>query len=341
MAFSGSDVPQANKIWDVAALVQAVGHGADGDIALGAAIGKNDRQGRYYRLAAESIGLLEPVEAGHSELADDGAYLVAAPTKAAQRDILIASVLSSAFFRSFLAYIHSAGAGGRSDGDLIAWIDRNTDLSGATPARRYSTVRAWLEDLDLVDRTRWGLTAVPYDSADIEFRGDPREALPVGRRALVPFQGTAPSPKPSVDDSVIQYWVDRAKLERASTKHEELVATAARLSRDAGFDVSKNAFVDLFASGSAGSYLFEMKSNNEHNTVSQVRRAISQLYEYQYQQSLETSRLVLALESQPEDHLSWIVDYLVHARNILPVWAQGGAFGGPEMSQSRLPWLML
>lgn len=342
MTFLGGEVPQADKIWDVAALVDAVSSGADGDIALGAAIGKSARQGRYYRLAAESIGLLEPVIGGHSELSEEGENLVAAQQSPQRRNILIAAVLSSRFFRALLGFIESAGSNGRTKAQIVEWMGRNTTLSGSTTWRRYSTVRAWLEDLDLVTGAPDGtLFAAAYDVSFIDVQDDPYQPMPVGRRALMPFNGSPPVPKTDVDSETIQYWVDRATLERATQKHEEIVARAARLARDAGHDVSMNQFVDLFASGASGSYLFEMKSNNHSNTISQVRKAVSQLYEYQYQQALESSRLVVALEAEPIESAAWTVEYLVNARGILPVWENGDSFSGPAASRDRLPWLMV
>jgi hypothetical protein len=292
-------------------------------------------------LAAESVGLLEPVLAGHSELTNEGANLADARQRPQRRDILIAAVLGSSFFRALLGYIESAGASGRSQTQMVDWMERNTDLTGLTPERRYSTARAWLEDLDLVTRASDGtLIASPFEVSSIALQSDPYQPLAVGRRALVPFNGSAPDPKTEVDSETVQYWMDRTRLERATQKHEEIVARAARLARDAGHDVSMNKFVDLFASGASGSYLFEMKTNNQTNTISQVRKAVSQLYEYQYQQSLESSRLVIALEAEPTGRASWTVEYLVEARGILPVWEKGDAFSGPEVSLHRLPWLM-
>jgi len=69
-----------------------------------------------------------------------------------------------------------------------------------------------------------------------------------------------------------------------------------------------------------GFYLFEMKSTTDKNVHGQIRRAISQLYEYRYLQDLPEAKLVVVIENPPPQEKRWIIDYVVKDRNILIAW---------------------
>jgi len=335
-----TEVPQSDVIWDVAELVVAVSHGADGDVSLGAAIGKSDRQGRYYRRAAEILELLQPVQNGHSELTGEGAHLAAAQTRIERRPILIAGLMRSNFFKPFIDFVREGGEAGRSRLQQTEWITSNVDLEPSTINRRLSTVTSWLEELGLVTLTTdRRVIATDFVLSDIPVSGGLTESVAKGPRALTAFDGRTPIPRAISEGDVINYWVDQTKVDRAYNKHEELVAQTARLAMESGHDVSRNVFVDLFTIGEEGSCLFEMKTNHEGNTVAQVRKAVSQLYEYQYQQDLKNTSLALVLESEPTGGASWTIDYLTNARKILPLWEDGNAFNGPPISLQMLPWM--
>ncbi len=157
--------------------------------------------------------------------------------------------------------------------------------------------------------------------------------------ALVPLIGSLPVPKP-LAPAVITYLVDEVKRERARRGHEELVFRMAEILRQAGYECARNVFVDLFAASSSSQFLFEMKTNTLTNSVAQVRKAVSQLYEYSYQQDLPSATLVIVLERPLVGRVAWMVNYLVDARGILPVWANSaGGFTGPPASVAVMPWL--
>lgn len=63
-----------------------------------------------------------------------------------------------------------------------------------------------------------------------------------------------------------------------------------------------------------------MKSTTDGNVHSQIRRAISQLYEYRYLQEVPAAKLVIVLESPPPREKRWIVDYVVKDRKLLIAW---------------------
>lgn len=335
-------MPQADMIADVARMVEAVAVGRNGDQELADHIGKVDRQGRYYRLAAESIGLLEPVQAGVSTLTPRGVAYRDARDPQERRSVLVDGVMSNPVLRGLLNHISDAGVPGRTRSELVGWLADNTTMTGSTPSRRVNTATRWLEDLGLVTATagRYRVVADRYPTSALAPDVlDPRQSVTAVAPALLPFGEQAPQPR-SLEPNVISYLIDRAALERASQEHEELVHAVAARARAAGHNCSRNVFVDLFVSAPHARYLCEMKTNNAQNTVSQVRKAVSQLYEYAYQQDLEDAVLVLVLQQPPPPRSSWLVGYLVDARGILPVWSDGaGGFTGPPASTDALPWL--
>lgn len=67
-------------------------------------------------------------------------------------------------------------------------------------------------------------------------------------------------------------------------------------------------------------YFFEMKSTTDENAHSQIRRAISQLYEYRYLQQVPSAKLVVVIENPPPKEKKWIVDYVVNDRKLLIAW---------------------
>ena len=63
-----------------------------------------------------------------------------------------------------------------------------------------------------------------------------------------------------------------------------------------------------------------MKSTTDSNAHSQVRRAISQLYEYRYIQQMPSAKLVVVIENPPPTDKEWLVDYVVNDRELLIAW---------------------
>ncbi len=82
----------------------------------------------------------------------------------------------------------------------------------------------------------------------------------------------------------------------------------------------QNRYIDLSATINNSHYLFEMKSTTAANTHSQVRKAISQLYEYRYIQQASDARLVVVIENPVPRDKRWLIDYVVNDRQLLIAW---------------------
>lgn len=111
--------------------------------------------------------------------------------------------------------------------------------------------------------------------------------------------------------------------EKANLQHRAIVSLLANRLRARGIKPESNIFVDLCCRVPK-KMLFEIKSCHQGNLLSQVRKAISQLYEYRYRhEELQDAKVVIALESRPTGELAWLTNYLIKDRKIALCWLEG------------------
>jgi hypothetical protein len=122
--------------------------------------------------------------------------------------------------------------------------------------------------------------------------------------------------------------IARRKLAWANSTHEGMVSHLAHELRKRGYEPQYNTFIDLFCSRERDAIIFEVKSISAHNCLSQIRSAVSQLYEYRYIHELKQARLCIVLSSPPPEQ--WIISYLEEDRSIHLCWlSPAGGFDGP------------
>ncbi len=109
--------------------------------------------------------------------------------------------------------------------------------------------------------------------------------------------------------------------------------------RQAGAVPKANRYTDLTARWEGEDYLFEMKSTTDENAHAQIRRGVSQLYEYRYIQQVEKAKLVLVVENPLPREVLWIEDYLVKDRGLLLVWDGQGKFSCSPSNRAQLAFL--
>jgi len=128
--------------------------------------------------------------------------------------------------------------------------------------------------------------------------------------------------------------------DRARVSHRHLInLTAERISAAGGIPKS-NDLIDL-AVNLDSDFIFEMKSTTDANVRSQVRKGISQLYEYRYLQNKPEANLVLVVERPINAPNQWMNEYLENDRGVLLVWdGDDRLFGSPQASNA-LPFLNL
>ena len=109
--------------------------------------------------------------------------------------------------------------------------------------------------------------------------------------------------------------------------------------RQCGAVPKSNRYIDLSARLEVDDYLFEMKSTTEENLQAQIRRGLSQLYEYRYIQDVHQAKLVLVIENPLPRKLAWIENYLVKDRGILLIWDGDAKFHCSPENRKQLGFL--
>ncbi len=207
--------------------------------------------------------------------------------------------------------------------------------------RRISTILAWLKTLNIIEQKenekyyllKSIITTIPiidYNDIDqpiIPSTADLQEYETVEQRVL------------TARDMILIY-KSQAKLDRANSSHAQLVNLVADRIRSAGGIPKSNQIIDL-ATTMNEDFIFEMKSTNENNVKAQVRKGISQLYEYRYLQNKPNANLILVVERPLEGDNSWMIDYMENDRNIHLVWDGDNNLYGTAKTREQLGFLGL
>jgi hypothetical protein len=118
----------------------------------------------------------------------------------------------------------------------------------------------------------------------------------------------------------------RIKRQRRNLAHKELVNKMDAWLRRLGANPKENDHIDLFAKiPDDGSFIFEMKSGGE-SILEQIRKGLSQLYEYRYRYRAmidDDVSLCLVLPEPPAS-IPWAADYLCKDREINVCWFEDG-----------------
>lgn len=197
-----------------------------------------------------------------------------------------------------------------------------TGFSSCTSKKELESVvgsYSWGRYYDSAANLPMGLLSKIIEPEDATFTNDVELELQSARfPTLNAYDNTIPSGKKySINQKSSDPEVTRLKREKANRDHARMVNMIATLARHSGGTPSENVFIDLFAELNGFKYIFEMKSCNSNNLLSQVRKGISQLYEYRFRSNTGEAVLCLVLQSKPDD---WIIDYLVHDRGIHCCW---------------------
>jgi hypothetical protein len=116
--------------------------------------------------------------------------------------------------------------------------------------------------------------------------------------------------------------IDLVERERANKSHHMLEEILVSLAKAQGFAPKTNQNIDVFFETPSGTILAEIKSCTDTNFHSQVRKAVSQLFEYRFtNKSLFSSDIIMLLivETAPPEEKKWIIDYLL-SLGILIAW---------------------
>jgi len=138
----------------------------------------------------------------------------------------------------------------------------------------------------------------------------------------------------------IVYTKNVKSLERANNAHNTLVNIMIRVLREHGFEkdsIKRTNYIDLFAVKGASLLLCEMKSIGPLNEVSQIRKEVSQLLEYEYFDLFQERQRhdvlkFLILERKPS--MREYIDFLRYC-GISVLWSNDDSFEGDEESLKK------
>lgn len=339
---TSKDIPQADKLVSVLQTVIAVGRGSHSDIEIAnqiPGIEGDARQGRYYRNAAVKLGFISNSH-NHAELNHKGIELLNNPVLT--NPLFISSVLSLEVYQKLLPYleIHTEGL---TRNDIMNYLISISDpsMGQSMIPRRISTIIAWLKVMGLLiedTQRNFKLNNNIYSLIPIfEIEDIDQPIFPI-TGDLIEFETIANRSESAKKQ--IEFYIDQSKNERSNQAHTELVNLVAnRISNNGGLPKS-NKFIDL-AVRFDRDFIFEMKSTTEENIKSQIRKGISQLYEYRYLHKKPDAELILVIEQPLNESIYWMHEYMENDRDIHLVWDGNNNLYGSEKAIRELDFLGL
>lgn len=148
MVLATADIPQADQLWDVARVPEAIARGRRSTEEIASYIGmKVLRQGHYYTQAARILGLVAEGDPGEEPQLTTLGRSFARSNRVEQRTFLRRLLLQRDPTRSLVAALRaSAGLDRRG---IAAVLQQLAPLADSTAQRRAFTVAAWLCAVDL------------------------------------------------------------------------------------------------------------------------------------------------------------------------------------------------
>lgn len=172
----------------------------------------------------------------------------------------------------------------------------------------------------LVDRNWQGMIDATPDELFADGVPPPEDVIPledeaIDARTIQPQAGKIwdrKKPRQS-DKKSTSVFIDLVARERANQSHFQLEELVARSVRRIGAEPKYTAHIDMYFVANEDTVLIEMKSCDSGNIHSQIRKGVSQLFEYRYMYSTVLGRdpkLLLIVETEPIGAKSWLADYL-------------------------------
>lgn len=342
MLIPSDQIPQADNLIDVLRTVISVSQGSRTFQEIAHNIGKVERQGRYYRKAAEIIGLITTPSSNASILTPLGQEFIRS-NAVMTNPIFIQSVLNIRLFQRLIPFLESNLVHGLSRQNIIDFIIDVSDLERNSMApRRVSSVVSWLEELNIIERRNerfYLLTATINNSLDLlSFTNIDEPILP---RSTDLIEYETVQERSNIARETIVIYREQAVLDRADNAHRRLVNLVANRIKLSGQIPRFNQLIDLATRYNDQDIIFEMKSITDDNARKQVRNGLSQLYEYQYLQNLPNSNLVLVIERDLPQASRWMVDYLEQNRNVNIIWDGDDNLYATEYTREKFEFLNL
>lgn len=116
--------------------------------------------------------------------------------------------------------------------------------------------------------------------------------------------------------------VTRIKRQRRNLKHKMLVDKIDSIVRRLGSAPLQSPHIDLYAAiPGDGALIFEIKSGGE-NLLEQIRKGLSQLYEYRfrYRDSIAPDSILCLVLGEEPQNIPWLPEYLCRDREVALCW---------------------
>ena len=315
--FSTRSIPQADTLDNVIDVLEFVKKGHNSYQAIAKKLGLTERQGRYYRLAAEILGFIRNIKHRNMAILTQLGQDFLNANHSHRQQILTNQVLNIPVVQGIIAMIAISGGSVIQDELNDALLTVVKESTRSMIRRRIKTIVSWLETLGIVTKTERiiKLQSLPGTIEKLEI-GDPN--MPVIPRVddLKLFRLVL---RRTSSVGTLQYEMKAVKQERADETHERLRSCMAKRLREHGYVPTSNHYVDLATRINESDFLIEVKTLGT-DVFNRIREGVSQLYEYRYIQCLPHAKLVLLLDRPLTGRSAWLLDYLEKDRGIYVMW---------------------
>ncbi len=239
-----SEISQADTLEKVVGVARAVSKGKVTYQAIAREIGTVERQGRYYRKAAENLGIVaKGVKRNESILTPLGSAI--AKAKGGEYLSLISkALLQNQLFQRLLPFLERNKDAGCSRAQLEEFLRATTDTTNSMIGRRTSTIIAWLKYANLVTEVERKYYANFSDlPAEVISYESVEEPLVPTRYDLKDYMEVAFRAEKALE--FITFTIDNVARERATESHRRLTNLVAARVRNAGGVPKSNKLVDL------------------------------------------------------------------------------------------------
>lgn len=336
------DLPQADRLESVLMTVVAVHNGARTDIEIANTIPTiygSARQGRYYRKAAEMLGFITN-KRNNANLTENGFALLQTQNLTINDPLFVSSVLSLEIYQKLFTYL-GIYPNGRSKTEIINYLQSISvpNIGSTMIGRRISTILSWPKALNFIscDENDNYLLINNFSDVTPVFEvkdiGQPLFPVTAELSEYQEIENRIENAK-----SEVSYFKSQAKLDRAVNSHISLLNLVANRIRSIGAIPKSNQLVDLAVSLEMD-YIFEIKSTTDNNVRSQIRKGLSQLYEYRYLQNKPGAKLVLVVEKPLNYSCSWMLDYMEVDRGINIIWDGNDELYASDRTKRELDFL--
>ena len=288
------EIPQADTLENIIDAVEFVSKGYDSYQMIAKKLGLVERQGRYYRLAGELLGLIHNIpHQNMARLTPLGKKFLSSNSDE-RRKIMFDQIFAVPVVQTVIGILAASGGCALQEEISRVLFDIVTDSTKTMMGRRLQTILSWLGTLGIVTKSGSVVKLVNFpDSINLIEIKDVR--LPVLPRIDEPKLFKDVFVSALSNREIIQVEVAKASLERTNKDHEILRNLFAEGVRTCGSISTFNSYVDLAARINSSSIIVEAKILGS-NLQSELQKGMSQLSRYKCLQCLPEANGILLVD---------------------------------------------